>query len=63
MNAKSKKSPLGLIPKWLHDEQRFDDVRAAIERYFKARLKIPNAWVEEYNQFVEKQSDDKKIKQ
>ena len=47
-----KKPPLGLMPKNLHNEIRFDEVRFAIGRYKQAGLPIPLIWVEEYNAFL-----------
>lgn len=46
------KPPLGLKPKWLHDEQRLDEVVAAINRYIEAKKLIPQEWMEEYNLLI-----------
>ena len=46
-----KKPPLGLKPKWLHDEERKEEVINAIKRYLKSGRKIPNKWIKEYNSF------------
>ena len=48
-DKKLAKPPIGLIPKWVHDMDRLEEVRAAINRYFIAELEIPVEWVEEYN--------------
>lgn len=45
--------PLGLTPKRIRQEQRFQEVCAAIARYYDAGKKIPIEWVEEYNELVE----------
>ena len=49
---KLKKPPIGLMPKYLWDDQRLFDVCAAITRYYQACLEIPIDWVEEYNSFM-----------
>jgi len=43
----NKKSPLGLKPKWLHDDLRRIEVQQAIERYNIAGMVIPEEWKEE----------------
>ncbi|WP_186303785.1 hypothetical protein [Bacillus pumilus] len=47
--------PLGVMPKWIHDERRVEDLAAAIERRIKARLEIPLEWFEEYNNLIKHQ--------
>nr|WP_180272986.1 hypothetical protein [Bacillus pumilus] len=47
--------PLGVIPKWMHDERRAEDLAAAIERRISARLEIPLEWFEEYNNLIKHQ--------
>ncbi|WP_312107590.1 hypothetical protein [Lachnoclostridium sp.] len=43
------KPPLGIKPKWLHNQIRLNDIIKAIRRYINAGLEIPIEWVEEYN--------------
>ncbi|MCY7680604.1 hypothetical protein MH122_17555 [Bacillus pumilus] len=47
--------PLGVIPKFIHDERRAEDLVAAIERRITERLEIPLEWFEEYNNLLESQ--------
>ncbi|MCY1093974.1 MULTISPECIES: hypothetical protein [Bacillus] len=47
--------PLGVMPKWLHDERRTEDIAAAIERRISARSEIPLEWFEEYNNLIKHQ--------
>ena len=47
------KPPIGLIPKWVIDKERLNDIRGAIVRYYDAELKIPIEWIEEYNQLID----------
>ena len=47
-----KQPPIGLTPKYLHDEQRLDYIVQAMDRYMKARMKIPIEWMIEYNELV-----------
>jgi len=47
------KPPLGLMPKCVWQEQRLDEVSAAIERRMKAfGYEIPIEWIEEYNELM-----------
>lgn len=43
--------PIGLKPKWLHDEQRQKEIKQAIERYINVGRKIPQEWLDEYNSY------------
>lgn len=45
--------PLGLVPKWVRQKERYYEVCGAIARYYDAGKKIPIEWVEEYNELVE----------
>ncbi|MEK5135602.1 hypothetical protein NST39_16320 [Bacillus sp. FSL W8-0645] len=47
--------PIGVMPKWIHDERRAEDLAAAIERRITERLEIPHEWFEEYNNLLESQ--------
>jgi len=55
----NNKLPIGLTPKKLHDENRFCDVRYAINRYYNSYHKIPIEWIEEYNKYVSKNDNIK----
>lgn len=46
------KPPLGLMPKRLFLEQRFEDIKEAIERYVKANMEIPTEWLDEYEEIL-----------
>lgn len=52
MNTEIRKPPIGLIPKYMWEEQRFNDVCQAILRYSKEGFHIPIEWIEEYNELV-----------
>ncbi|WP_134982908.1 hypothetical protein [Bacillus velezensis] len=47
------KPPLGLTPRWAHDEMRIDEVKSAMYRYLQVDKKIPEEWLEEYNALTE----------
>jgi len=47
-----KKPPIGLTPKFIHDEKRLNEVQGAIVRYYNAGLTIPIKWVKEYNKLI-----------
>jgi hypothetical protein len=51
--TKSKRPPLGVIPKWLHDEVRVKQLSIAIRRYALAGEIIPMQWVSEHNALIE----------
>ncbi len=43
-----EKPPLGLKPKWIHDQQRQDEIMAAINRYLEAGKTPPKEWAAEF---------------
>ena len=43
------KPPLGIMPKYIHDEKRIDEILDAISRFGSAGVSIPVKWIEEYN--------------
>lgn len=47
---KRKKPPIGLMPKSIHDEKRFESISKAMDRYLKAGKIIPVEWVYEYEE-------------
>lgn len=51
---KSSRPPLGLIPRFIRDEQRRDEVLAAMTRYAEANKTIPGEWAEELKEIVER---------
>ena len=48
------KPPLGLMPKTINDEIRFNAVKEVIQRYMNENCEIKLEWVEEYNETVKK---------
>ena len=44
----SERPPLGLMPKYIWQEQRLQDIKEAITRYVSAGKEIPNEWLDEY---------------
>ena len=46
------KPPLGLTPKKIWQEERLEQVSAAVQRYYEAGLEIPLDWIVEYNELV-----------
>ena len=48
------KPPLGLKPRWLAEEERFDEVDEAIKRYVQANKKVPSEWRDEWNELYVK---------
>lgn len=58
MSESNIKPPLGIVPREMHDLERYCDLRKAIYQYLCAELIIDPAWVEEYNELVRKRSGD-----
>ncbi|WP_156438063.1 hypothetical protein [Burkholderia sp. BDU5] len=46
------KPPLGLVPKYIHDERRMKEILGAIERYSDASLPVPAEWVQELSAII-----------
>jgi hypothetical protein len=49
------KPPIGLKPRQIHDEQRIDEITAAIGRYIEDEQPISVKWIDEYNQLINPQ--------
>ena len=54
-----QKPPIGLMPEWLWNEQRFNSVSEAISRYMEAGHSIPSEWIEEKFQLQKKLAKSK----
>ena len=62
MSEQYKKSPLGVTPKKIWEQQcidsfkekRLEDLKRAIIEYAKSDLVVPFEWLEEYNKLVQK---------
>jgi len=46
------KPPLGLIPKDIWKWQKLQAAKEAIERYINRCMRIPDEWLEEYNELI-----------
>ncbi|NRS20617.1 hypothetical protein HP398_29800 [Brevibacillus sp. HB1.4B] len=49
-----KKPPIGIMPRKFWDEQRIQDLAAAMGRYIAANRPVPSEWVEEYNELTKR---------
>lgn len=49
-----KRPPLGLMPRVIWEEQRMNQIKAAIDRYGDAEMIIPIEWVDEWNELSKK---------
>lgn len=47
-----ERPPLGLTPRYIHDEGRLNNIKEAIIRYLEAGKAINPKWIEEYNELV-----------
>ncbi|MEC1709848.1 hypothetical protein P9E09_20040 [Bacillus mojavensis] len=52
LKSQIEEPPLGVIPKWLHDEHRIKDLKAAINRYLGNNHEVSAEWIDEYNLLV-----------
>lgn len=55
-DCKYKKPPLGLIPRYIRDEERLSEVGGAIYRYLNERYPIKPEWIEEYNELISRRN-------
>lgn len=46
--------PLGLKPRYLVEEERLHEIFAAIMRYRKVNKEIPESWIEEFNELIQR---------
>lgn len=49
-----KKPPIGIEPKNIWESIRFNSLRQAMIRYLDVGLDLPDEWINEYNQFIER---------
>lgn len=40
--------PIGLMPRYIWDAKRMNEIEAAMERFIQARKRIPIDWLDEY---------------
>jgi len=55
-----EKPPLGLKPRFIHDQQWANEIGGAIIRRLEAGYPIPIEWVEEYNELLGRDYTKKK---
>jgi hypothetical protein len=46
--------PLGLIPRYIHEERRYEDVRSAIMERLAQNYPVPPEWIKEYNDLLQR---------
>lgn len=49
VDQNNERPPIGLTPKFIHDQERMHEIFAAINRYNEAGVEIPNEWWQEFN--------------
>ena len=49
----NKKPPLGLTPKFVRKQERMNEIRDALARYYESQMKIPLEWIREYNELID----------
>lgn len=55
LNTAYKEPPVGLKPRWLHNEERKEEIFKAMFRYSEAELPIPREWIVELFELCEAQ--------
>ena len=48
--------PVGIKPRWLHEEERIKELLDAIQRYSEAKLPIPTDWIKELKTLLTKEN-------
>ena len=48
----SIKPPLGVMPRWIHDQKRLHALYEAMERYKERHFPIPKEWENEYQELL-----------
>jgi len=48
-----EKPPLGLVPKWVRDQERQGEIMEAINRYMEAGKKPPKEWALEFASYCD----------
>jgi hypothetical protein len=48
----SNKPPIGIMPKYIWESKRRNELGDAINRYLEAALPVPSEWIEEYNELI-----------
>lgn len=56
-----EKPPIGIMPKYIWDLQRINNLREAIDRYCEANIEVPIEWIEEYNSLVRLYKDKEQL--
>ncbi|HZK00942.1 MAG TPA: hypothetical protein VFC79_13075 [Tissierellaceae bacterium] len=41
-------NPIGIMPRWLHIEQRLNKLNEVMQSYIDKNIAVPSEWVEEY---------------
>jgi len=56
-----KSPPIGIVPKFIHDERRFKDLKKTIKRQIKHYNYINPKWIIEYNELLEVISEKEQL--
>ena len=54
--AKHTKPPLGLVPRFIRDEERVSEILEAIARYNEVGKPVPQEWLDELNEKIRKEN-------
>lgn len=62
-NNQSERPPLGIYPRFLHDEKRMEHIAEAIERFTAVGKAVPLEWIEEYDELAERVQKRKVVRE
>jgi len=54
LNKPKSKPPIGLRPRFISDMERINEIGSATYLYINAGIKIPQEWIDEYNELAER---------
>ena len=55
-----RRPPLGVMPKYVHDQHRMSDLFNAVLRYMTEGCKLPKEWIAEIDKLLNEYSEDKR---
>lgn len=58
-----ERPPLGVYPRFLHDEKRMEHIAEAIERFTAVGKAVPLEWIEEYDELAERVQKRKVVRE
>ena len=60
MIRRTTKPPLGVMPRFVADERRLEELKEAMMRFISANWPINVEWLTEYNEIIERYTKDER---